>query len=86
MTKWQPMETAPKGGGADMVDDPAWVDPPRILLRFGAEGVAIGYWDWYYAEGGTGCTDGVAWIGCPCSERLADYFSTAPDGWMELPR
>lgn len=83
--EWKTMDSAPKGGGAERVDDPAYVDAPRILLRFGEEGVSVTYWDWYYAEGGDGCTDGVAWIGCPGSERLSDYFSTAPTHWRPLP-
>ena len=86
MTEWQPMETAPKGGGAELVTDPNWVQPPRILLRFGDEAVSVAYWDWYYAEGGNGYTDGFAWIE-PCSgEQLNLHYSTPPDGWMPLPR
>jgi hypothetical protein len=28
------MESAPKGGGAEYVTDPEWVEPPKILLFF----------------------------------------------------
>jgi hypothetical protein len=83
--EWKTMDSAPKGGGAERVDDPAYVESPRILLRFGEEGVSVAYWDWYYAEGGDGCTDGVAWMSCPGAERLSDYFSTAPTHWRHLP-
>jgi hypothetical protein len=82
---WQPMETAPKGGGADLVTDPNWVNPPRVLLRFGDEAVSVAYWDWYYAEGGGGYRDGFAWIE-PCSgEPLNLHYTTPPDGWIALP-
>lgn len=85
---WLPIETAPKGGGAESVTDPAWVEPPRILLRFGSEAVSVAYWDWFYAEGGRGYRfehNGFAWVE-PCSgEPLDLHYSTPPDGWMPLP-
>lgn len=85
MAEWQPIESAPKGGGADDIRDPAWVNPPRILLRFGGEAVSVAYWDWYYAEGGAGFRDGFAWIE-PCSgEPLNLHYSTPPTHWTELP-
>lgn len=84
MIEWQPIKTAPKGGGADRVDDPKWVKPPRILLRFGDEAVSVAYWDWSYAEGGDGYRDGFAWIE-PCSaEPLNLHYSTPPDAWAPI--
>ena len=83
--EWLPMDTAPKGGGAEMVTDPKWVQPPKILLRFGHEAISVAYWDWYYADEGRGCVDGFAWLE-PCSgEQLNRYYATPPDGWMSLP-
>lgn len=82
--KWMPIESAPKGGGADDVRDPKYVTPPRILMRFGGEAVSVAYWDAYYATGGGGCTDGFAWCE-PCSgDPLNMHYSTPPDGWQPL--
>lgn len=82
---WQSMDTAPNGGGAELVTDPKWVEPPRILIQFGDEAISVAYWDWYYAEGGNGCTDGFAWVE-PCSaEQLNLHYTTPPTGWMPLP-
>lgn len=84
MFDWQPMETAPKGGGADDTRDCAWVEPPKILLRFGEESISVAYWEWYYAEGGDGFTNGFAWVE-PCSgEPLDLHYTTEPDGWLSL--
>lgn len=84
---WKPMNTAPKGSGDGNSDtrEPGYVAPPKILLRFGSEAVAIAHWDWYYAEGGHGYRDGFAWIGPECGEPLNLHYSE-PDGWMELPK
>jgi len=84
--EWQPIKTAPKGGGAEMTTDPAWVDPPRILLLFGGGEVSVGYWDWYYAECGRGFTGGeeTAWIEPISGEKLALNYDQ-PVGWMPLP-
>ena len=82
--KWLPIETAPKGGGAARTDDPEWIRPPRILMRFGGGEVSVAYWDWYYAEGGNGCTHGVAWVEPVSGEQLCDHYGI-PDGWMPLP-
>jgi hypothetical protein len=81
---WEPIETAPKGGGADMVTDPAWVDPPKILMKFEGGEVSVAYWDWYYAEGGAGYRDGFAWIE-PCSGEPLNLHYGEPTGWMPLP-
>lgn len=82
MTDWRDISTAPKGVYAESVDDPNWVEPPTIILRFGDEAISVAQWDWYYAEGGHGCTDGFAWIE-PCSSHpLNLYYSTPPTHWM----
>ena len=84
MMDWQPIETAPKGGGAELVTDPNWVEPPRILMKFEHGEISVAYWDWYYAEGGAGYSGGEAWIE-PCSgEQLSMHYGT-PVSWMELP-
>lgn len=81
---WQSIDTAPKGGGADGVRDPAYVQPPRVLLYFPAEGlIEVGYWDWYYAEGGNGFEGCSAWV-------IGEYAPAAtaygePSHWMPLP-
>jgi hypothetical protein len=84
---WQPIETAPKGGGARLTTDPKWVEPPRILLLFAGGKVSVGYWDWYYAEGGSGYDGegGLAWIE-PCSGERLDLHFDAPTHWMPLPK
>jgi hypothetical protein len=85
MNKWLPIESAPKGGGAELVTDPSWVEPPRILIRFGDEAVSVAYWDWYYAEGGRGYRNGFAWIE-PCSGDPLDlHYTTPPTHWVPLP-
>ncbi len=82
--KWQPIETAPQGGGAERTTDPAYVKPPHILLRFSNGEVSVGYWDWYYAEGGRGCTHGIAWVEPISGEQLRDHLGE-PTHWMQLP-
>jgi hypothetical protein len=77
------METAPKGGGADLVTDPKWVEPPKILLLFDGD-ISVGYWEPYYAEGGSGRTDGFAWIE-PCSGEPLNLHYDNPEAWMPLP-
>ncbi len=84
-SEWQPIETAPKGGGAELVTDPKWTEPPTILLRFGSEAISVAYWDWYYAEGGRGFTDGFAWIEPSSGKPLNLFYSEAPTHWMPLP-
>ena len=80
---WLPIETAPKGGGAPLRTDPAWVEPPKILLLFAGGAQAVCYWDWYYAEGGAGCTDGVAWIEPVSGERINLHYDN-PIRWRPL--
>ncbi len=81
---WQPIATAPKGGGADDVRDPKWVEPPTILVCLEDGGMAVVAWDWYYATDGEGCMDGRAWVEVNSGEVLS---SIAPDPthWMPLP-
>jgi hypothetical protein len=83
--EWMPIETAPKGGGALSRKDPNWVEPPNILLFFpDNEDICIGYWDWYYAEGGYGYNGDSAWIDYLSGEQLALYYDN-PSHWMPLP-
>lgn len=84
LREWQPIETAPKGGGAKFTTDPKWIEPPRILLLFGDGNISVGYWDWYYAEDGNGYAGGLAWIEPVSGERL-DLQYAAPVAWMPLP-
>jgi len=80
--EWQDMESAPKGGGADRVDDDNWVTPPRILLLFNNNEQGVCYWDWYYAEGGRGYNGLPAWI---LNGEQAVLSFDEPIGWMPLP-
>lgn len=83
--EWQPIETAPKGGGAELVSDPAWVEPPMVLLLFEKGEQAVCHWDWYYAEGGGGYREGVtAWVE-PISAELIALNYDNPTHWMPLP-
>jgi len=84
MSNWQPIETAPKGGGAEMVTDPAWIDPPIILLLCAEGRFVVAHWDWYYADGGRGCTNGIAWIEAMSGEKVSDHYG-APTHWQPLP-
>lgn len=81
---WNPMDSAPKGGGAEFVTDPAYVEPPRILLLFEEGNQSVAHWAWYYAEGGAGYDGGLAWIEPVSGERL-DMHYDAPVGWLPLP-
>lgn len=84
MNDWQPIETAPKGGGADLVTSPNWVEPPPLLLLFEDGVMCICRWEWSYAEGGYYCTNGKAWVDCMTGERACDYFGD-PTHWMPPP-
>jgi hypothetical protein len=81
---WQPMDAAPKGGGAELVTDPNWVEPPLILLKFAGNVKRVGKWDWYYAEGGNGHRGCSAWVEPTSGELLAMYYDE-PVGWIHLP-
>lgn len=83
--EWQPIETAPKGGGAEYTTDPAYIEPPTLLLLFENGQQAVCYWDWYYAEGGTGYREGVsAWIESISGEQASLHYGV-PTNWMPLP-
>ena len=65
MSKWGPMESAPRGSGEDgpeMTTHPDYVAPPRLLLMADGE-QAVGYYDWYFHPGyGAGASpDEPAW-------------------------
>lgn len=81
---WQPIETAPKGGGAELTTDPNWVEPPEVLLWW--SGIAVvAAWDWYYAEGGRGeHASGLAWVEPLTGELLANYLNGAPSKWVGI--
>jgi hypothetical protein len=84
MSEWQDISTAPKGGGAEMVTDPAWIEPPLILLAFEDGSQVIARWDWYYAKGGCGFSDGCAWVE-PISGDVVNLHYGNPTHWMPLP-
>ena len=80
---WLPIETAPCGSGKDGPGDTRhadYVPPPKLLLST-AEGMIVGYYDWYYHEGyGRGAEPGVsAWRG---TDGAQTYGVTH---WMPLP-
>ena len=79
------MDTAPKGGGAERIDDPEWITPPTILMLFEAGDICVVSWDWYYAEDGVGCFDGVAWVE-PINETQVNLEYGEPVGWLPLPQ
>lgn len=82
--EWQPIDTAPKGGGAVSTLDPNWVEPPYILLLFSDGKVAVCYWDWYYAEGRRGFNEISAWIEPISGEQIALNYDE-PTHWMPIP-
>lgn len=81
---WRSMDSAPKGGGAKYRTDPAWVEPPLILLSFPGGEQSVAYWDWYYAEGGCGFTDGHGWCERISGELVHNHYGL-PTGWQPLP-
>ena len=82
--EWKPIETAPRGGGADDVRSPNWIEPPKILLRFPGGEACVAYWEWSRAEGGYNCTDGVAWVEPISGEQINAYLGE-PTHWRPLP-
>jgi hypothetical protein len=84
MSEWQPIETAPKGGGAELRTDPKWVDPPEILLLFANGKQSVCYWDWYYAPDGNGYQGIDAWVE-PISGELIVMHYDPPIKWQHLP-
>jgi Lar family restriction alleviation protein len=77
----------PVSGWRDIATAPRDSTGPRtpILIQFGAEGMAVGFWDDYYADGGRGCTDGFPWIEPFTGDPLNLHFSDPPTHWMPLP-
>jgi hypothetical protein len=78
------MDTAPKGGGAERVDDPKWVQPPLVLLKLSSltAHVCLARWDWYYAEGGAGYRPGrLAWV----EDYSGEPIEVEPIAWCEVP-
>jgi hypothetical protein len=84
MVEWMDMGTAPKGGGADTVTSPDWVEPPFVLLKFRDGQKSVARWDWYFADGGRGCVDGCAWIEPVSGEQLNQHYGQ-PTQWAHLP-
>lgn len=83
---WQKIETAPKGGGAELTSDPNWVKPPEILLLCADGHMVVGRWEWYYAEGGAGWMGDVsAWSDSINGEQIARHYGE-PTHWMPLPK
>ncbi len=82
--EWKSIETAPKGGGANRVSSPDWVEPPKILLLFEQGDTSVGYWDWYYAESGRGFNNISPWVE-PCSGDQLSLHYDDPIGWMPIP-
>jgi hypothetical protein len=81
---WQPIETAPRGSGENgpqHVEHPDYVNPPKLLLKHD-EGVAVGYYDWYYHPGyGMGASPTEpAWRSEPEGTGLFEVTH-----WMPLP-
>jgi len=84
---WQPIEAAPKGNYTESTLDPAWIDPPLILLYCpnGTHKVVAAHWDWYYSEIGSGYEQGTsAWIE-PCTGDRVSLHYDEPTHWMPLP-
>lgn len=85
MTDWKPIETAPKGGGADFVTDPNWVEPPKIIVCCEDGEIVIVYWDWAYARDGYYYNPGLsAWILQGTGEQVGLHYGE-PTHWMPLP-
>ncbi len=85
--QWQPIETAPKGSGLGwLVADPGYAAPPNVLLLFDNGAVSVGYWDWYYAKGGSGYEgDGhSAWVEPVSGEQVSRHYDQ-PTHWQHLP-
>lgn len=81
---WQPIETAPRGSGEDGPNDvthPNYVAPPALLLKH-ADGIAVGYYEWYYHPGyGRGASPNEpVWRSLPSYSGMYDVTH-----WMPLP-
>lgn len=79
--EWQPIETAlayiKSQGKPYMSDTP-------VLLLFADGKVSVAYWDEYYAEGGFGWTENMAWIE-PCSGEQLNMHYDGLSHWMPFP-
>ena len=83
MSGWQPIETAKSYVAAQ--GKPYASDTAILLLFAGTKpAISVAYWDEYYAEGGAGCTDGVAWIEPVSGEQVRQHYGL-PTHWMPLP-
>lgn len=83
--KWKPVDTAPKGGGAEFVDDPAYIQPPEILMTDESGQEFVVRYDAYYDVGGSGHDQGGdGWVLALTGEQLHFYVDN-PRGWMRLP-
>jgi hypothetical protein len=81
---WQPIATAPRGSGENgpnNVTHPDYVKPPDLLLKH-ADGIAVGYYEWYYHPGyGRGAgPDEPVWRSRPDYSGLYEVTH-----WMPLP-
>ena len=81
---WCCMGTAPKGGGAELVTDPNWVEPPHILLMFEGKQISVACWDWSYGGVGYYNIGGEAWIEPVSGECLHLHYGM-PTKWMPIP-
>lgn len=83
---WRPIETAPHGGGAEFVTDPAWVEPPEVLLLFEGNKRCVGRWDAYYGPGGAGESEtrGCGWLETLTLEPVTLHIGE-PTHWLPLP-
>lgn len=83
---WRPIEEAPIGGGAESIDDPNWVEPPKLLLLFPSGTMRIGNYEWYFSEGGYGYNGLSAWADSSTGEQLEYAHGEAPTHFMPLPQ
>ncbi len=74
---WQSIETAPRGTSGDAV---------RILLATAGDDRSrhVGYWDAYYAQGGSGYRGGDGWVIDAAGEEYRLHHN-GPTHWMQLP-
>lgn len=87
--EWMDIASAPKGGGADLVTDPAYVKPPHILLWFPGDDdprTVVARWDAFYGPDGSGRdeTGGLGWVEATTGEPLFDHCGV-PTMWRPLP-
>lgn len=78
----QSMSNAPKAKYSES-GERIFTGLPKILLFFENDAASVGYWDWYYAEGGRGYDGGSAWIEPVSGERLDSHYGE-PIGWLSI--